>query len=168
MRSRLNIAWLLVLVVLAAGCYESPVPIAPPGSVAVDSSLLGRWEQVGPEAGLMPSHLGIEAEDAFLYSVRFCCADAPTLPADTAHLRAFVTLVDDVPFVNVQDASGVEPYFFFRYALTPDSILTLWPVGGCVFDEPLLTSEALEHALRLHLDNERLYLDEPLQFKRLF
>jgi len=148
----------------AAGCYESPVPLAPPSEAVVDTRLLGRWEAVASEDRQGGDLLVLRFNERELYA-RFQEEEGD----ETEHYRAYVVALDGARFLNAQDieAGDVDhrPFFLFRYDIGPDSVLTLRMVSGRSFDKPIENAARLRRFIRANLENERLY-ESPDRFRR--
>ena len=85
-------------------------------------------------------------------------------------MRAFVTMVNDERFLNVQEIKGqseVRGWWIAKYIISGDT-LTAWVVEDKLFTEPLTSSRALYRFIKKNLHNKELYGDaSPMVLQRI-
>lgn len=159
------------MIVLFFGCSGSQVPISPPGDVSVDKQLLGDWIEIKNieiqnTVDTFPDKMKVYQFNEYEYLIKYMVID--TSGTETLLIRAFTTPVNDALFANVQclGCDDDNDYAFFRYLLTNDGILKVWPVKTEYYGDPMFTesSELFDYMLN-HLDNDEIY-DSLTQFKK--
>jgi hypothetical protein len=156
------------LVVLIAGCYTSPVPIAPLNEAPPVTGLKGEW--ITPAAyldeGDSPMRLRIETTDDVLFSIVATSTNPQDL--DTLRFEAYATRLDESLFGNLKILSEEEEGFLIvrvtfpetgsmRVALVSDDLMTTEPA----------TSEALRDFLVTNSGNPALFEEGDMYFVRL-
>jgi hypothetical protein len=148
----------------AAGCYESPVPLAPASEAVVDARLLGLWERLPGGGDGREDLLILRFNERELYAR---CQEAGDEPG---HFRAWVASLDGVHFLNVQSLEEADPerrsFCFFMYEIGPDSVLALRMVSDRLFDEKPSDPAKLRRFMAKHLRDEALY-ESPDRFRRV-
>jgi hypothetical protein len=159
---------LLPLAFLLPACaYTSPVPLGDPASAPLDEALVGDWVGRAEEGGPGDSAtIRIRRFNQHEYLVEWdlweCQAYRPPQFYDR-RLRVFITAVDSVRFLNIQDIQGDTAYWLARYTASA-SELRLRFIGdhsdggglGKTYDTPL----ALRAAVRAKLNDKKLYTEE--------
>jgi hypothetical protein len=145
----------IVLVLITAGCYQSAVPVAGTSN-AVDTSLVGTWEEIEPEAS--PTIVTIRADSANSYYI-----EMPWERGKNATLlrgRAFITEVAGLSFVNLHDFE--EPGFLLlkltRNANGTISLATLKENLPHFDQSELLRSYLVQHANDADIIEDQLHL----------
>ncbi len=162
----MNRMWVPVglLALAVTGCYESRVPMASGSNAALDPRLLGSWVRV--TAGQGADSLLFLEFDSHQYYAAYRASGDP-LPS---HFRVYLVAVGEAPFLNAQDIGQREAkkrtYFFFRYELAGDSLLTLRMVSDRLLKPKPSTSKELTEFLRKNLTDPQLY-EQPEKFRRL-
>ena len=154
-----SVACAFLGLIAVAGCYESPVPLAPASKAVMDERLVGRWELVRGDGEETSDLLVLRFNERELYA-------RSREGQKDAHFRAYVVVVDGARFVNAQSLEERDrSFYFFRYDIGPDSVLTLRMVSGRSIPKPIESSEKLRTFIREHLGNEELY-EDPDRFRR--
>ena len=160
------------------GCYESKVPMASSVGSTIDLNLVGRWKTIATEDNSTPANMLVLKFNDDEYYVKY--QEGKDVIRYRAYLRAYLVMVDGVPFINVQpiaeealDKRGhielpkedERTFFFFRYSLSKDDMLTLKMVSDDFIKTKFKGSKELYEFIKKNLKNEKIY-DEPLRFKR--
>ena len=149
---------LLVLSVAATACYQSPVPVAGAHS-AVDTSLVGTWEEIDAEAS--PTIVRIRAENATSYSVEMPWGRGNNVTSLRA--RGFLTEIGGASWVNLHDFE--EPGFLvLKLTRNPNGTIALATLKEKLphFDQPeLLRSYLAQHA------NDPGIIEDELKLRKL-
>ena len=78
-------------------------------------------------------------------------------------MRAFVTVIEDERFLNVQD-TDVPPdkrvWYLAKYTISGDT-LTAWTVDDKLFTKPVTSSRALYSFVKKHLNDKVLFGNDP-------
>jgi hypothetical protein len=142
----------IALVLTTAACYQSAVPVAGTHH-AVDTSLVGTWEEIEPEAS--PTIVTIRADSANSYYV-----EMPWERGRNTTLlrgRAFITDVAGSAFVNLHDFD--EPGFLLlKLTRKDDGTIALATLKENLphFDQ----SESLRSYLAQHANDANIIEDE--------
>jgi hypothetical protein len=104
MRSLIARFALLFVAVACAACYQSPVPPAGP-NLALDSSLLGTWEEIDPEGS--PTIVTIRPDSVATYTIEIPWRRGST--DNVSRAQADITNIGDSEFATVHDSE--EPGF---------------------------------------------------------
>ena len=159
---------LLMLMTAVSACYESPVPLGPSDAVPVSTELAGTWNQIDVPGDEDAAQLVVLPFNEYEYYLEFSCDSTTCDDPEVLRLRAFTTLVDGVPFANVQlIEEDQRNYIFFRYELSDGETLSLRGVGGNLLSEKFATPEALYEFVEEHLDQEELYEDDSANFHKV-
>ena len=156
----------MVLSFTLAGCYEAKIPMKEKADKFAPE-LLGHWIEVMPAGGAAdplksstPSEIVIDAGGPEEYSIRH-----QNSMGEVSRFRAFIVMVNDVPFLNAQVTEGeadmVGKYFFFRYAIN-EGRLELRMVSDRFIKQQFATSEELYNFIRENLENAKLCEDAVL------
>lgn len=148
---------------LAAGCYESEVPLDPAPQVDADPALFGVWRCLPLD--------GDPAEAAATVTVNRG-SQARTFaavweePGDTPdRYEGFASAVDRVAYLNTRErrADGsLSPWFFLRPSLLRPNVLLLQVVDDAAMSGVPKTSAAVREALRRRRDDPGLLSDGAL------
>jgi hypothetical protein len=148
----------LLTLLLLAGCpYESREPLSAPAGAKIDGKLMGRWKYEDKE----------RKEVGFLTISRFNDTEVLIVIEDDGKkgpdmMRGFVTDVDGVTFLNLQDMQGAyedRKWIFVSYTTGDCSLTfrvvndTLAPSGG----DRRLTSEQMFELMKKNLGNKNIY-----------
>ncbi len=166
-------------ILLAAGCYSSPVPLGSPADARVDTTWVGEWVAVGDSAGTegrlrlfaFNEHelLAETSADTVVAGMRF--------ERERARFRVFPSTVEGVLFANIQaiDFGEDRNYFFYRVELQADTMV-LRAVGGELFREggwlggtelKFSDSAALRAYVAERLDDPKLHEDDRTVFVKV-
>ncbi|MEO5822331.1 MAG: hypothetical protein ABIT71_17630 [Vicinamibacteraceae bacterium] len=114
---------LLLLVPLAAGCYESPTPLGAVADATIDRALVGTWTCVDPKDAANRSTLVSRALDAHQYEVEWREA-----PNHVTRYRVHATAIGAETLLNVRelDTARQQPAFaFVKARVAADGTLTM-------------------------------------------
>jgi hypothetical protein len=160
----LGILFFLLILPLLWGCpYESTVPLSRNSKAEIDQALLGDWKNTD------------QAEPFTLIIQQFNEHELLIMGAEDGKInrdvmRAFVTVIEDERFLNVQDID-VPPdkrvWYLAKYTISGDT-LTAWTVDDKLFTKPMTSSRALYRFVKKHLGDKALYgNDSPFVLKRV-
>jgi len=153
--SRRGLTWFGCLLIAAGlcGCFESSVPLSPPGKVHRDGALVGSWRCGSNDA---------KSDDAAILQV-FPFDDAQyyaewTEIEETTRYRAYGSRAGDVILLNIQGltaGSSAGTWLFLRYRLDPPGTLKI----ALVSNESLkgLDESAALKAIRRRAADDTLY-----------
>ena len=168
---RLSLLLILALALPACGIYDSAIPIDEPAAASFDPALVGSWlaESEEDADALVQVHRFNERE----YLIEWSEVEHSTRAPQTA--RAFVTILDDARFLNIQALDEPElaarKFSFARYDLAGDILRVRWVAtpGDDTrgIEEQFASSAALRAALRARLHDPTLYADEELVLRRI-
>jgi hypothetical protein len=154
-KSRLNLGIFAVLVILPLlwGCpYESKVPLSKASKATIDPALLGDWRNTDQTE---PFTMIIQQFNE--HELLIMGAEDGRISRDV--MRAFVTVIEDERFLNVQDAD-VPPdkrvWYLAKYTISGDT-LTAWTVDDKLFTKPVTSSGALYRFVKKHLNDKALF-----------
>jgi len=165
-KSRLSIGIFSILFILPllCGCpYESKVPLSKVSKAKIDQALLGEWnntDQAEPFTMIIQQFndhelLIMGAEDGVI---------------DRDVMRAFVTVIQDERFLNVQDikeSPDKRGWYLGKYTISADT-LTAWTVDDKLFTKPVTSSRALYSFVKKNLHDKALYGDDaPMVLQRV-
>jgi hypothetical protein len=160
MKTKIQIWGVLVILFilpLLCGCpYESKVPLSKVSKATIDQVLLGEWKNTD------------QAEPFTLIIQQFNDHELLIMGMENGKvqrdvMRAFVTVIKDERFLNVQDIK--EPpdkrvWYLAKYTISGDT-LTAWTVDDKLFTKPVTSSRALYSFVKKHLRDKVLYGDVP-------
>lgn len=155
MRTPAPLAALLFLVTTTStACYQSNVSAGGP-ALPIDSSLLGTWEEIDPEAS--PTIVKVEAASGTEYVI-----DVPGKRGATSHFlhaRAFLTRAGNATFVNLREPDAEDPRFLIlRFTRHSDTSLSLATLKETV--PSFRTADELQTYLAEHAGDADLVQDE--------
>lgn len=157
--------WLLLL---AAGCYTSPVPIAPLDEAPRVVGISGEWLEVdtSQDPGEAPTHVTIATSDDVLFSIVAASSD-PT-QTDTLRFEGFATRLGEDVFGNLKVVGEkIDQYLLIRFVvLDPDSV-RVELVSDALMTQNPATSDALRMFLLSHAGNPELFEEEVTYFVRV-
>jgi len=122
----------LVSALPACDYYYSPVPLADAADAPLDERLLGQWVALDDdaEAGLLQEVAGADTVGIQVYRFseheyliewpEYVCRNFRTPELMDHRMRAFITVIDNVRFLNLQDIGDDTDYLIARYSFTPD------------------------------------------------
>jgi hypothetical protein len=149
----------ILLCLLCAGCYESKYPLSSSDTSRIDMRLLKTWIEAPQIPGDKPYRVEICKFNEKEYFVTFCNDNGSATIA-----RAFTTMVDGVPVLNMQGIESADPkdrtFVFFKYAFAPDGMLQTWMISS---DSPLLEKKtfssraAFAAYIKKHIHDTRLF-----------
>jgi hypothetical protein len=113
MRSAARSALLSLLAPLAAGCYQSSLPLGPPEGGTIDRALVGSWSCVDPKDATNRAVVTSRPLDRHRHEVEWREA-----PDHVTRYRAYATRVGKEVLLNVQEtgAKPTDPRFVFLRA----------------------------------------------------
>jgi hypothetical protein len=156
-RLRLGILFFLLILPFLWGCpYESTVPLSKSSKADIDQALLGAWKNTA------------EGEQFTMIIEQFNDHELLLLgmedgKIDRDVMRAFVTLIKDERFLNVQEikeSPDKRGWYLVHYALS-GATLTMWIVDDKLFTKPFTSSRTLSSFVKKNLHNKDLYGDAP-------
>ncbi|MGE5237254.1 MAG: hypothetical protein ACM3ON_00440 [Chloroflexota bacterium] len=165
MKRRLLLSVAGILQILLCGCpLSSTLPLGPSIDAPMDSRILGKWVFI--------EDAGDSKEAAVLSILPFneheYYAEAVERGRTTDRYRAYLTLIEGVPFLNVQEIRE-EPakrtFMFVKVSVSEDA-LGLAVVEDTLAKEKPLTSDELRQLIREHIENPSLY-DTPMKFRKM-
>ncbi len=169
MKVHLRLCLVLLTAFLLGACYESRVPLASSKDSTIDQNLIGKWRGKLKRAVIqdeVPAELLILQFNHNEYYVKYQVGKSGKV--DHHNLRAYIVMVDGVPFINVQNLDSLKEdertFIFFRYSVSEDSVLTLKMVSDSFVKTNFRTSDKLYKFIEKNLNNEKLY-EKPIQFK---
>ena len=159
----------VLLLPLLCGCpYETEVPLSTPSRAKIDKELIGCWKSEPMNEEEKP---GIVVFCPF-NDHEFIAVTRETKEEedDIDLMKAFVTILDDTKFLNVQELD-LEPeekkWLLVEYSVSGD-YLTLRVVDDKLFKQTFTTSRALRKFLKDNLKNPELYQkDDKVVLKRI-
>ena len=144
----------LLLAVVACGCYEASAPLGPPGAVRVDPVIAGTWRCVPPPEDKSNERavLVVMPFDESQYFAEW------TSEGDTPdRYRAYGTRAGGQVVLNVHQVPATEGgWAFFRYRIDPAGALHL----SMVNDDAMkgLDERAALAAIRSRAGDEAIYM----------
>ena len=139
------------------GCpYEAQVPLAKSSQAPIDTALLGEWKSTEQGESFTMSIRQFNDHELLLLGTEL---EKGTCECDA--IRAFVTMINDERFLNVQEIKGQSEsrgWWIAKYAVSGDT-LTAWIVEDKLFTKPVTSSRALYRLIRENLHNKELYGD---------
>ena len=145
---------LLLLAVVACGCYEASAPLGPPGAVAVDPAIVGAWRCVSPpeDKSSERAMLLVMPFDESQYFAEWTSeGDKPD------RYRAYGTRAGREVVLNVHQVPATEGgWAFFRYRIDQAGVLHL----SMVDDKAMkgLGERAALDAIRSRAGDESIYM----------
>ena len=160
----MGILFLLLILVLLCGCpYESAVPLGKVGAAKIDQSLIGEWRHTAEGELFTMVIQQFNDHELLIMGIE----DGEVQPEA---MRAFVTVVKDEQFLNVQEikeAYDERGWYLVKYSLS-GATLTAWTVDDALFSKPCTSSRALLRFVKQNLQNKALYCsDSPMVFQRV-
>ena len=165
-RSVMALFTLLFILPLLWGCpYESKVPLGKSSQAPIDTALLGQWKNTEQGESFTMAIQQFNDHEFLISGAELkngiCKAEA---------IRAFVTIIKDEHFLNVQEIKGEsEPrgWWIVKYTISGDT-LTAWTVEDKLLTQPVTSSRALYRFIKKNLRNKDLYgTDDPLVYHRV-
>ena len=151
----MGILFFLFILPLLWGCpYESDVPLGKSSKAEIDQALLGAWKNTTEGESFTMIIEQFNEHEFLLLGMK-----NGTIERDV--MRAFVTVIKDERFLNVQEVEGPPDergWLFVHYALSGDT-LTMRIVDDKLFTKPFTSSRALSSFVKKNLDNKDLYGD---------
>ena len=155
---------ILFILPLLCGCpLESPVPLSKAGKAVIDPALIGKWKCT-------------EAGESFTMIIQqFNEHELLIMGIEDGEVqqeagRAFVTVIKDERFLNVQELEesyDERIWYLAKYTVSGDT-LTAWIVDDKLFTKPVTSSRALSRFVKKHLHEKALFGDKPfLVLKRV-
>jgi hypothetical protein len=160
----LGILFFLLILPLLWGCpYESTVPLSRNSKAEIDQALLGAWKNTA------------EGEPFIMIIEQFNEHELLIMGMEDGEvqrevMRAFVTVIQDERFLNVQDID-VPPdkrvWYLAKYTISGDT-LTAWTIDDKLFTKPFTSSRALSSFVKKNLHNNDLFGDDtPIVLQRV-
>lgn len=155
----------LSLSCLIVGCpLVSEYPLTSNMSVPINPKLVGTWIQEGNTTDTKSLSISIFAfnQQEYYMEVR----DNNNIE-DVMRLRAFISTIDNVPFLNFKDITGCyKGYRYFKYILSSDNVLNLRIIDDELIPARPSTQEGLLSDIRRYINNDNLYT-VPIKFIRI-
>jgi hypothetical protein len=147
----------LFILPLLWGCpYESDVPLSKSSKAKIDQGLIGEWEHAEKDEAFT-----LIIEQFNEHELLIMGMEDGEVQRDV--MRAFVTVIEDERFLNVQD-TDVPPdkrvWYLAKYTISGDT-LTAWTVDDKLFTKPLTSSRALYRFVKKHLHDKALFGNNP-------
>src|SRR6186713_328047 len=98
MRSATRSALLSLFASLAAGCYQSTLPLGPPERGTIDRALVGSWSCVDPKDASNRAVVTSRPLDAHRYEIEW-----REEPDHVTHYRAYATRIGSEALLNVEE-----------------------------------------------------------------
>jgi hypothetical protein len=161
-----NMGILLFLFILPLlwGCpYESDVPLSKSSKAHIDQALLGAWENT------------TEGELFTIIIQQFNDHELLIMGVEDGEvqqeaMRAFVTVVKDEQFLNLQDIENSydeRVWHLVKYTISGDTLMA-WTIDDKLFTKPCTSSRELYRFVKQNLQNKALYWsDSPMVFQRV-
>jgi hypothetical protein len=151
----LGIVFFLIILPFLWGCpYESTVPLSKVSKAEIDQTLLGAWKNTAEGE---PFTMIIEQFNEHEFLI-MGMEDGDVKPEA---MRAFVTVIKDEHFLNVQEIEGSydkRGWYFVKYTISGDTLMA-WTIDDKLFTKPFTSSRALLSFVRKNLRNKDLYGD---------
>jgi len=165
-KSLSGVLFIVGLLPLLWGCpYEAKVPLGEGSKAPFDAALVGEWKNT-EQGGSFTMTIQQFNEHEFLISG----AEIKKGTCECEAMRAFVTMINDERFLNVQEIKGqseVRGWWIAKYIISGDT-LTAWVVEDKLFTEPLTSSRTLYRFIKKNLHNKELYGDaSPMVLQRI-
>ena len=165
-KSLSGVLFILCLLPFLWGCpYEAKVPLGESGKAPLDATLLGEWKNA--EQG-EPFTMTIQQFND--HELLLLGAEIKKGSCECEALRAFVTMIDDERFLNVQEIKGQSEsrgWWIAKYIISGDT-LTAWVVEDKLFTQPVTSSRALYRFIKNNLRNKELYGEaSPMVLQRI-
>jgi hypothetical protein len=162
----LNIS-VATMILVIAGCFPYKEPLAQPEGSAIESRLIGEWNEIGPVNGRSPGSLLVYRFNDREYYIEVRSLDQQG-KRDTIRMRGFSSSVGDARFINLQDIrNDSRGYTFVRYALSDDGTLTLQGVDDKWAKSSVLTTEQTYRFVAENLDHDWLYSKETVRLRKV-
>jgi hypothetical protein len=153
----MGILFFLLILPLLWGCpYESNVPLSKSSTATIDTALVGDWKNM--EEGEPFTMIIQQFNDH-----EFLLLGMKDDKIERDVMRAFVTVIKDERFLNVQEVEGPPDkrgWYLVHYTLSGDT-LTMWIVDDKLFTKTFASSRALSSFIKKNLHNKDLYGDIP-------
>jgi hypothetical protein len=150
-----GIIFFLLIMPLLWGCpYESEIPLSKNSKAEIDQALLGVWKNTAEEE---PFTMIVEQFNEH----EFLLLGMKDGAIERDMMRAFVTVVKDERFLNVQeikDSPDERGWYLVHYARAGDT-LTMRIVDDKLFTKPFTSTRALYSFVKKNLHNKDLYGD---------
>lgn len=161
MRKLRNAPLALVLLAMAGatlGCYESDVPLGPPGT-PVDARLVGRWRCMHDQSRPQLLELGVAQRGQQEYEVTL-----EMTGEETVRYRGHGTVVRGTTILNLQEQKpGEDPtkarWNFVRATLLKPNVLDVQVVDDRLFKDKPRTAEGQRAVMEANLASPELYFD---------
>jgi len=155
---------ILFILPLLCGCpYESTVPLSKVSEAKIDPALLGGWRNTDQAEPFTMIIQQFNEHELLIMGI-----EDGEVQQEAA--RAFVTVIKDEQFLNVQELkeSYDERYWHLaKYTISGDT-LTVWTVDDKLFTKPLTSSKALYRFVKKNLHDKALYGDgAPMVLQRV-
>jgi len=160
----LGVLAILFILPLLCGCpYESKVPLSEVSKATIDPALIGEWKYT------------VEGESFTMIIQQFNDHELLIMGIEDGEVqqeavRAFVTVIKDERFLNVQEIEesyDERGWYLAKYTISGDT-LTAWTVDDKLFTKPVTSSRALYRFVKKYLDDKDLFGGNPfLVLKRV-
>jgi hypothetical protein len=160
----MGILFLLLILPLLYGCpYESEVPLGKVSAAKIDQGLIGKWQHTA------------EGEQFTMIIQQFNDHELLIMGIEDGEvqqeaMRAFVTVVKDEQFLNLQEIKetyDTRGWYLAKYSLSGATLMA-WTVDDKLFTKPLTSTRALYRFVKQNLQNTALYCsDTPMVFERV-
>lgn len=155
---------ILFILPLLCGCpYESECPLSKVSKATIDPALIGEWKYT------------VEGEPFTMIIQQFDDHELLIMGIEDGEVqqeavRAFVTVIKDEWFLNVQEIEesyDERVWYLAKYTISGDT-LTAWTVDDKLFTKPVTSSRALYRFMKKHLHDKALYGDDaPMVLQRV-
>lgn len=153
----LGVLPMLLILPFLWGCpYESKVPLDKSCKAEIDPALLGKWQSTEKGESFQITIQAFNDHELLILGT-----EKGKVQADV--MRAFVTMVKDERFLNVQEIKeqlDKRGWWLVKYTISGDT-LTAWTVDDKLFTAPTTSSRALYRFVKKNLGNKELYGDAP-------
>jgi hypothetical protein len=153
----LGVLSILLILPFLWGCpYEAKVPLDRSCKAEIDTALLGEWRSTKKGESLQMTIQAFNDHELLILGTE-------KGKTECEGIRAFVTMVKDERFLNVQELKeqpDKRGWWLVKYTVSGDT-LTAWTVDDKLFTKLITSSRALYRFVKKNLDNEELYGDAP-------
>jgi hypothetical protein len=165
-KSLSGVLFIVCLLPLLWGCpYEAKVPLEESGKALIDRELLGEWKNIAQGE---PFTMTIQQFNDHEFVISG--AELKDGTCNCEAMRAFVTIIKEERFLNVQEIKGeFEPrgWWIVKYTVSGDT-LRAWIIEDKLFTEPVTSPRALYRFIKKNLGNKELYGDaSPTVWQRI-
>lgn len=148
-----------IVLLLAACPYSSPWTLGDPEKAPLDNALIGSWNARDPDSNKLVTitFLPYNAHELVVFS-----RDAESASGKVEAYRAFVTVIDGVSFLNMQEL-GEQPardWSYASYHIDGTALSLRFVDDGLFGSRTFDSSGALREFIRKNLPSPALYVNE--------